>query len=317
LGARYKVAAVSILMAGAVPVAADPAPATAQTAGNVKLGASEPATLAAPRDVSLDEICATLESVAALHDLPLPFFVRLIWQESRFRSDVISRAGAQGIAQFMPGTAEWRGLLDPRDPIQSLHKSADYLRELRKTFGNLGLAAAAYNGGSGRVEAWLSGQGGLPRETRRYVEIVTGFSVDDWRTRNEEEGAETQSMPAQIPCPFAADNDSEAMRRQKTLRLNASLSGERPGHLPAGGWSVQIAANYVMDKAQAQLERLEEKFKSILGGRKAIAVSRPVAGRGRAPMTRVVIVENSKADAVALCARLRAVGAPCVVTRNL
>lgn len=87
--------------------------------------------------------------------------------------------------------------------------------------------------------------------------------------------------------------------------------------MPAGGWSVQIAANYVMDKAQAQLERLEEKFKSILGGRKAIAVSRPVAGRGRAPMTRVVIVENSKADAVALCARLRAVGAPCVVTRNL
>jgi Transglycosylase SLT domain len=217
----------------------------------------------------------------------------------------------------MPGTAEWRGLLDRRDPIQSLHKSADYLRELRKTFGNLGLAAAAYNGGSGRVEAWLSGQGGLPRETRRYVEIVTGLSVDHWRAKNEGEATETQSMPAQIPCPFAADNGGEAMRRQNALRSTAAVSGERSGHLPAGGWSVQIAANYIIDKAYAQLERLEEKFKSILGARKAITVSRRVAGRGRAPMTRVIIVENSKADAVALCARLRAVGAPCVVTRNL
>ena len=86
----------------------------------------------------------------------MSFFVRLIWQESRFRPDVVSRAGARGIAQFMPGTARERGLANGWTPIQSLHKSADFLRELREQFGNLGLAAAAYNGGPGRVRAWGS-----------------------------------------------------------------------------------------------------------------------------------------------------------------
>ena len=47
-------------------------------------------------------------------------------------------------------------------------------------FGNLGLAAAAYNGGPARVEAWLAGRGGLPGETRSYVSIITGRTADDW-----------------------------------------------------------------------------------------------------------------------------------------
>jgi len=56
--------------------------------------------------------------------------------------NVAIRAGAQGIAQFMPRTADWRGLADPFDPIAALHHSASYLGDLRKRFGNLGLAAA-------------------------------------------------------------------------------------------------------------------------------------------------------------------------------
>src|ERR1700759_2428902 len=95
-----------------------------------------------------DSLCLMFESAASANGLPLEFFVRLIWQESRFKPDAIgpvTRSGerASGIAQFMPGTAAERGLTDPRDPIAALPKSAEFLRDLRTQFGNLGLAAAA------------------------------------------------------------------------------------------------------------------------------------------------------------------------------
>jgi len=106
----------------------------------------------------------------------------VIWQESRFQSDAVgplTRSGqhAQGIAQFMPGTASERRLLDPFDPVQALPKSAEYLNELRQQFGNLGLAAAAYNAGPRRVQDWLDGKGSMPAETRNCVVAITGSLI--------------------------------------------------------------------------------------------------------------------------------------------
>jgi len=126
-----------------------------------------------------------IESAARAQDLPLEFFARVIWQESRFQSDAVgplTRSGqrAQGIAQFMPGTAGERRLLDPFDPVQALPKSAEFLNELRTQFGNLGLAAAAYNAGPRRVHEWLDGSGYMPQQTRSYVLAITGSTVDDW-----------------------------------------------------------------------------------------------------------------------------------------
>ena len=80
-------------------------------------------------------------------DIPVAFFARLLWQESRFRSGEVSRAGAQGVAQFMPSTAAEIGLDNPFDPYKALPASAKLLQKLRRDFGNLGLAAAAYNAG--------------------------------------------------------------------------------------------------------------------------------------------------------------------------
>ena len=125
-------------------------------------------------------MCAVLADVAAKNDLPLEFFWRLIWQESRFNPGVVSHKGAQGIAQFMPGTARWRGLADPFEPNQALFELAKWLRELLDQFGNLGLAAAAYNAGPRRVQEWLSGRGPLPGETRAYVRIITDRSAEEW-----------------------------------------------------------------------------------------------------------------------------------------
>ena len=65
-------------------------------------------------------VCLLLESAARANGLPVEFFARVIWQESRFRSDAVgpvTRTGkrALGIAQFMPGTAAERKLLNPLD----------------------------------------------------------------------------------------------------------------------------------------------------------------------------------------------------------
>jgi soluble lytic murein transglycosylase-like protein len=137
-----------------------------------------------------DDICHALEQSAAENSLPVEFFARVIWQESRFDALAVSRKGAAGIAQFMPATASWHGLADPFDPIEALRHSAAYLRELLNQFGNLGLAAAAYNAGPGRVSAWLTSHRALPAETRNYVALVTGWTADEWASSTPPEKAE-------------------------------------------------------------------------------------------------------------------------------
>jgi hypothetical protein len=122
------------------------------------------------RDVR-QSVCLLVESAAHANGLPVEFFVRLIWQESRFKPAAIgplTRSGkrALGIAQFMPGTAAERNLLDPFNPIEALPKAAELLKDLRSQFGNLGLAAAAYNAGPGRVRAWMAGATSMPSQTR-------------------------------------------------------------------------------------------------------------------------------------------------------
>ena len=84
---------------------------------------------------SRQEICDTLAEAARSNDLPADFFIRLLYQESSFRPDAVSSAGAQGIAQFMPETAADRGLDNPFDPLQAIPASARLLRDLLQKFG--------------------------------------------------------------------------------------------------------------------------------------------------------------------------------------
>ena len=106
---------------------------------------------------------------------------------------------AEGIAQFMPGTASERRLLDPFDPVQALPKSAEFLSELRNQFGNLGLAAAAYNAGPRRVQEWLARTGPMPLETRNYVSAITGTSVDDWAAAGKNAKMADRARRHQLP----------------------------------------------------------------------------------------------------------------------
>ena len=134
----------------------------------------------APAPSFAEAICLSLARASLANGLPIDFFTRLIWQESHFNPRAQSYAGAQGIAQFMPATARARGLADSFEPFTAIEQSARFLSELRAQFGNLGLAAAAYNSGPGRVRAWLDGRGQLPLQTRAYVQIITGRPAKTW-----------------------------------------------------------------------------------------------------------------------------------------
>src|SRR5262249_34784425 len=69
---------------------------------------------------SAEEICDSVTRAAQKNDLPVHFLIRLLYQESSFRPEAISSAGALGIAQFMPETASDRRLDNPFDPVQAV-----------------------------------------------------------------------------------------------------------------------------------------------------------------------------------------------------
>jgi hypothetical protein len=141
---------------------------------------------------SREELCRAVIAAAEANNLPVGFFARLIWQESGFDTHAVSRAGALGIAQFLPEVAAEFGA-DPFDAMQALPASARFLRALYLQFGNLGLAAAAYNAGGKRVIAWLTRRAALPNETRSYVLNITGRQPEQW--------IGTKQAPANLTIP--------------------------------------------------------------------------------------------------------------------
>lgn len=105
--------------------------------------------------------------------LPAGLLRSMVITESGGDTQAVSKAGAKGPFQFMPGTAKDFGLVgdDVFDPEKSAHAAARYMSQLLKMFdGDLGKALAAYNWGQGNVER--KGLGAAPQETREYVPKV-------------------------------------------------------------------------------------------------------------------------------------------------
>ncbi len=172
-----------------------------------------------PPDVAIEVVCRTLAQAAESNGLPVGFFARLIWTESRFRQRVVSHAGAQGVAQFMPATAAEYGLADPFDPVAALPASARFLRKLHDQFGNLGLAAAAYNAGGGRVQDWLARRKTLPAETQNYVRAVTGQAAENW-TRDTKDIDLEHKLPRAAPC----EGEGGLSPQSKPIAMKVALS---------------------------------------------------------------------------------------------
>jgi len=264
-------------------------------------------------EAAREAMCLMVESAASAHGLPLEFFARVIWQESRFQPDAVgpvTRNGqrAKGVAQFMPGTASERRLLDPFDPVQALPKSAEYLSELRAQFGNLGLAAAAYNSGPRRVQEWLSGTGGLPVETRSYVLAVTGTPAEDWAAAGRNAGTperaprsgcrDLMALLKQAPNPFVAG-------LEQRIRLGAAMA-----------WGVQLAAGFSRERALATYARAIKRLGEIIGDRDPSLSSSTFRSRGTRPFYQVRIGAETRTAADELCSRIRRAGQACLVLRN-
>ena len=126
-----------------------------------------------------------------------------------------------------------------------------YLRELRNRFGNLGLAAAAYNAGPSRVSAWLASHRPLPRETRNYVAIVTGWTADEWASPSPPQNAET-AVPQGLPCTRLAN-----------LILAPKQEAQRIAtYMPR--WGVQLAAHLSESRAWAIYRERQKRFASLI-----------------------------------------------------
>jgi hypothetical protein len=284
--------------AAATPIAmiAPPLPRTAQE-GTSRCTADGVHCVAAA--TYFRDVCRLIETAAAASGIDHAFFARLLWKESLFDAAAVSPAGAEGIAQFMPETARLRGLEDAFNPAEALVASAAYLAELSRAYGNIGLAAAAYNGGEARVERFLAADGGLPLETRAYVQAITGHSVEVWR----------DAPPAAIDLTLDPGKDfqSACVARAETRTL-------REPRAPVLPWGVVVASNRDSAGAERQVARLKHRH-AILAG-ETISYT-----RGRRPgMARSLhfaqVGRGSRAEAEALCGRLRAAGGDCMVLRN-
>lgn len=254
------------------------------------------------KTVTVERICALIERHAERHGLPRDFLARLIWKESRFDPNAVSPKGAEGIAQFMPGTAALRGLANPFDIEQAIPASAKYLAELKNGFGNIGLAAAAYNAGEARVSRWLGSGGFLPLETEDYVLDITGRPADEF----VQQAAAIAIPPLDAKKPFA-----EACRE---------LPVTRAGTIPMASihvkpWGVQVAGNFSRSAAIRQYQRVKKRFVKLLADHEPV-VSRVRSARGRRGIYAVRLGADSRAEADTICRSLRSAGGACIVLRN-
>lgn len=252
--------------------------------------------------VTIGRICHLIETQADAHGLPRDFFARLIWKESRFDPNAESPVGAEGIAQFMPGTAKLRGLADPFDVERALPASAEYLGELRRDFGNLGLAAAAYNAGENRVSRWLSSGGFLPLETEDYVLDIMGEAADNFSAASYQGTVH----------PLDPKLDFRKACRKLPVIMAATVPMARIHVKP---WGVQVAGSFRRTAAVRQWQGIKGRFPALLSSHEPV-VSRVRTPRGRRGIYAVRIGADSRKQADATCQKLRGAGGACVVLRN-
>lgn len=247
------------------------------------------------------EICTIIAAAAERHALPKPFLARLIWKESRFDVRAVSPVGALGIAQFMPATAKMEGLRNPFDPRQAIEASAKHLADMRREFGNLGLAAIGYNAGRARARAFRGGRDWLPAETVDYVISILGREAGDYA-----DGSTHPVLPLKKGLEFAA-----ACRKLPVIRTRAVVG------IPAvrQPWHVQVSRHFARHVAVNMFKRAQKRHAGVLGGlRPVVVIERGPAGMRPQKSVRVGLASRSAAQK--LCNRLRQRGAFCLVKKN-
>lgn len=140
--------------------------------------------------------------IALENDLDPDIFTKLIQQESAWNPRAKSSAGALGLTQLMPTTAQGLGVRDPYDPEQNLRGGARFLKQMLDRYdGDYRLALAAYNAGPGAVDKY----GDVPpfEETQAYIRVILGDSG----------GGKVLAKPAEQSGGSVAETAQQLLRR--------------------------------------------------------------------------------------------------------
>lgn len=151
-------------------------------------------------------------------------------QESNFRPDATSKSGAQGIMQLMPATAQGLGVENAYDPYENIMGGAKLMRKLLDQYqGDITLALAAYNAGSGNVAKY----GGVPpfEETQNYVVKVqeyyqNGVDVPDVEISREESKEEVAAQLVTMLSEFPKHSSYQVFLSQMQQVLAEEDKGE-------------------------------------------------------------------------------------------
>jgi soluble lytic murein transglycosylase-like protein len=202
----------------------------------------------------------------------------------------------------MPATAKRRGLANSFDIGEAIPASAAYLADLKRSFGNLGLAAAAYNAGENRVSNWLASGGFLPIETENYVLDILGEPVDNF--------ADARHQAKIRPLEPGKGFDQACRDLPVVLSRTVPMSA-----INVKPWGVQVAGNFRRSAAIGHWERVRDRFPKLL------AQYDPVVSRVRTPIGRsgiyaVRIGADDRKTADRICTELHKAGGACVVLKN-
>ncbi len=249
------------------------------------------------------DVCALIANRSKWRGINPHFIVRLIDVESRFSPNAVSPAGAEGIAQFIPGTAQRRGLKDPYDPAAALTASIDFLAHLKAQFGNLGLAAIAYNAGEGAAARFMNGAG-VPFETENYVYSITGRVVDAWRKPDAR-----YDIPRIHPTKPFAETCPEHVKRPGRVKLTSKAAPSQP-------WGVLISEHFSRNQAINIFKRTSKGFPADLRSRSPMVVTVRNLSMGSRPRYSARIGAANQIEAGRICASLRTRAIFCLVLKT-
>ena len=247
---------------------------------------------------------------------------------------IVSRAGAMGLMQVMPTTYEElrvrHGLgSDPFEPHNNIMAGTAYLREMYEKFGSPGFLAA-YNAGPGRYGEYLTGDRGLPAETRNYVAMISPNLSGAEPTRRV-----SDTMYAAVPAPRIPDRTVIAAAvapppsrpvvtasaipivpvpvaplPAARARVPASASAAvQLASVPAGDWGIQVGAFRSPTESNKAVEDARRAVPDLLTPARVyvMEVNTPA---GRLYRARLIGVSSASADRA--CARLSSQGSACM-----
>ncbi|HHT88498.1 MAG TPA: lytic transglycosylase domain-containing protein [Clostridiales bacterium] len=174
--------------------------------------------------INLDEI---FERASIKYNVPVNLLKAIGKAESDFRPNAVSKSGAQGVMQLMPGTAAELGVTDAFDPEQNIMGGAKHFSYLMKLYeGDVKLALAAYNAGTGNVKKY----GGIPpfEETQNYVVKVMKYMEQDFTAGTVKAGEGSQKAAG------GKDLYPTAARASGSIPVGAIPNWHTPPAFPSG-----------------------------------------------------------------------------------